>query len=73
MANEIEKLNSIAIADIEKVNGKTDANIEKFNAFEFTGYTYGGLSWATGSTDTHRGGGAATGNVDAFIYAGGWH
>ena len=37
MANEIEKLNTIAIADIEKFNGKTDDNIEKLNAFEFTG------------------------------------
>ena len=37
MANEIEKLNTIAIADIEKFNGKTDNNIEKLNAFEFTG------------------------------------
>tara|TARA_R100000900_G_scaffold59745_1_gene48252 strand:- start:4887 stop:5966 length:1080 start_codon:yes stop_codon:yes gene_type:complete len=35
MANEIEKLNTIAIADIEKFNGKTDNNIEKLNAFEF--------------------------------------
>ena len=37
MANEIEKVNTIAIADIEKFNGKTDDNIEKLNAFEFTG------------------------------------
>jgi len=37
MANEIEKLNSIAIADIEKFNSKTDDNIEKINGFEFTG------------------------------------
>jgi len=37
MANEIEKVNTIAIADIEKINGKTDDNIEKLNAFEFAG------------------------------------
>ena len=37
MANEIEKLNAVAIADIEKFNGKTDDNIEKINGFEFTG------------------------------------
>ena len=37
MANEIEKVNTIAIADIEKFNGKTDDNMEKINAFEFTG------------------------------------
>ena len=29
MANEIEKVNTIAIADIEKINGKTYDNIEK--------------------------------------------
>ena len=39
MANEVEKLNSIAIADIEKVNGKTDDNIEAFNGFEFANVT----------------------------------
>ena len=39
MANEIEKLNAVAIADIEKFNGKTDDNIEKINGFEFTGVT----------------------------------
>ena len=37
MANEIEKVNTIEIADIEKFNGKTDDNIEKLNAFEFAG------------------------------------
>ena len=40
MANEIEKLNTIAIADIEKFNGKTDNNIEKLNAFESVSYTH---------------------------------
>jgi len=37
MANEIEKVNTIAIADIEKFNGKTDDNIEKLNTLEFAG------------------------------------
>ena len=37
MANEIEKVNGIAVADIEKINGKTDANIQALNGFEFTG------------------------------------
>jgi len=37
MANEIEKVNTIAIADIEKFNGKTDDNIEKLNSLEFVG------------------------------------
>ena len=31
MANQIEKLNAIAIASIEKFNAKTDSNIEKIN------------------------------------------
>ncbi len=37
MANQIEKLNAIAIASIEKFNTRTDANIEKINGREFTG------------------------------------
>ena len=36
MANEIEKLNTIEIADIEKVNTLTDSDIENLNTFEFT-------------------------------------
>jgi len=44
MANEIEKVNTIAITDIEKVNGKTDDNIEKLNALEFAGVSIPG--WA---------------------------
>ena len=44
MANEIEKVNTIEIADIEKFNGKTDDNIEKLNAFEFAGVSIPG--WA---------------------------
>ena len=35
MANQVEKINAIAITDIENLNGKTDANIEKFNGKEF--------------------------------------
>ena len=35
MANEIEKLNTIAIGSIAKFNAKTDDNIEKLNGFEF--------------------------------------
>tara|TARA_R110000764_G_scaffold1253_2_gene4852 strand:+ start:7048 stop:7797 length:750 start_codon:yes stop_codon:yes gene_type:complete len=37
MANQVEKLNTIAIADIEKVNTLTDDNIEKINTLEFAG------------------------------------
>ena len=37
MANEIEKVNSIAIGDIEKVSSRTDDNIQAINSLEFTG------------------------------------
>ena len=37
MANEIEKLNTIEIADIEKVNNLSDDDVEKINTLEFTG------------------------------------
>ena len=37
MANEIEKVNTIAIADIEKINGITDDNLQELNTFEMTG------------------------------------
>ena len=37
MANQVEKLNGIAITSIEKVNALTDSNIEKINGLEFTG------------------------------------
>ena len=51
MANEIEKLNTVAITSIETVNGRTDTNIEKINNREFTGETFtaasGGNSTAT--------------------------
>ena len=36
MANEIEKLNTIEIADIEKVNTLSDSDIENLNTLEFT-------------------------------------
>jgi len=36
MANQVEKLNTVAILDIEKVNTLTDGNIEKINTLEFT-------------------------------------
>jgi len=39
MANAIEKVNGIAIADIQAINGKTDDNIQALNALEFTGVT----------------------------------
>ena len=42
MANEIEKINDIAIASIEKLNDKTDANIQAVNGLELTGGASGG-------------------------------
>ena len=36
MANEIEKVNGIAIGDIQTVNGITDSNLQALNGFEFT-------------------------------------
>ena len=36
MANEIEKVNTIAIGNIEKLNTITEANIAKYNTFEMT-------------------------------------
>ena len=41
MANEVEKLNGIALADIEKINGRTEANIEEINGLSFEAAEYG--------------------------------
>jgi len=53
MANEIEKLNAITLANIAKFNAKTDANIEKINGLEFTGVTLfkGIFGFGTNSSD----------------------
>ena len=37
MANEVKKVNTIAIADIKNINTQTDANIKELNGQEFTG------------------------------------
>ena len=37
MANEIDKVNAIAVADIQAIIGKTDGNMEKLMGKEFTG------------------------------------
>jgi len=39
MANNVLKVNGIAIADIAKINGETDDDIAKLNGEEFTGVT----------------------------------
>ena len=46
MANNVEKVNGIAIADIEKINGITDANLQALNSEEFTA-AFGGITWST--------------------------
>ena len=53
MANEVEKLNSIAILSIEKVNTLTDDNIEKINTLNFLGVPP--YMTATGGTITTDG------------------
>lgn len=59
MANAIEKLNTIAIADIEAINGKTDANIQALNTLELTGgFSFGSLTWSTYTVAPWSGGGA---------------
>ena len=69
MANEIEKVNTIAITDIEKVNGKTDDNIEKLNALEFAGVSIPG--WAGTRAVLFGGRGTASGtdvSTDWILY-----
>ena len=39
MANNVLKVNSIAIANIAKINGQTDSDLAKLNGEEFTGVT----------------------------------
>ena len=39
MANEVKKVNTIAIADIEAINTITDDNLQALNTLEFTGVT----------------------------------
>jgi len=56
MANQVKKLNGIAIGSIEKFNGATDSNIEKINGLEFTGSFSASYSLTEigSSTDTKR-------------------
>ena len=52
MANQVAKINGIAIASIANINGITDANLAKLNGREFTGFD--GMV-ATGGTITTAG------------------
>ena len=51
MANNVLKVNGIAIANIAKLNGITDANLAKLNGEEFTGVTDAHTLIATATSD----------------------
>ena len=51
MANAVEKVSGIAIADIEKIIGRTDDNIEKISGLEFAGVTDAHTLIATATSD----------------------
>jgi len=59
MANEVTKLNGIAIGSITNVNGITDANLAKINSQEFTGTI--DIATITGYTQAGSGGGGSYG------------
>ncbi len=54
MANQIEKIDGIALTSIEKLDGRTDANIEKLNSREFAGLSTGTWSASSASLGTGR-------------------
>ena len=58
MANNVLKVNSIAIADIAKINGQDDSDLAKINGEEFTGVTDAHVLIAT---DTSNGTDASLG------------
>ena len=45
MANNVKKVNTIAIADIKNINGITDDNLKNLNAEEFQGYAGTAGDW----------------------------
>ena len=52
MANAVEKVNTIAIADIEAINTITDDNLQALNTLEFTGAPADAHTWiATATSD----------------------
>ena len=64
MANNVEKLNGIAVTDIESVNGITDDNLEALNGEEFAGYS--GINWSSDDTlPVNQGFGIKLGKVGA--------
>ena len=48
MANNVLKVNGIAIASIGKINGQNDTDLAKLNGEEFTGTTFGVATGGTG-------------------------
>ena len=73
MANQIKKLNTIAIASIEALNTLTDAQMEKVNGLEFTGLSVASsYSVASATLSTARSRSAGFGvSRDASVVAGG--
>ena len=51
MANNVLKVNGIAIASIAKINGQTDSDLAKINGEEFTGVTDAHTLSATATSD----------------------
>jgi hypothetical protein len=73
LANQVDKVNGVAIASIEKVNGMTDANIQAFNSLEFTGVApWGGLTWTAGADYTFVSSTGYTGTIAEGFMAGGY-
>ena len=64
MANNVVKVNTIAIANIANINGITDGNLAKLNGEEFVS-AFGGITWSTDDTVPASGGGGKFGNVGA--------
>ena len=54
MANQVKKVNNVAITDIKNINGQTDANIKELNTQEFTGLSAGTWSSSSASISTAR-------------------
>jgi len=54
MANQVKKVNNVAITDIKNINGQTDANIKELNTQEFTGLSAGTWSASSASLGTAR-------------------
>ena len=52
MANQVDKVNGVAIASLEKFGGKTDSNIEKLNGLTFSGASYFAATGGTKSDIT---------------------